>query len=229
MASLWPPGDAGGLRSLRKKETPASGIYKRAELITSPPLKARKLPIPPDLEVVCLGGTEPRSEEQSKVRGRRGGTRSKLYLLKCWGLPLPSHRSPRAPPLPPEAPRPHCISDGPSRSSQPQGSMGKQGWAPDLRTCHVPALDSVSPALSKIQPTEGERGWGTRGLQGPLLGACTLQVPDPGPGSPAVGPPLPSRAPVVPQALAHLRWACPTVQSPRGFWVSGALSGSPSC
>ena len=68
---MWPPGDAGGLRSPSKKETPASGIYKRAELITSPPLKAGKLPIPPDLEVVCLGGTEPRSEEQSKVRGRR--------------------------------------------------------------------------------------------------------------------------------------------------------------
>ena len=109
MASLWPPGDAGGLRSLRKKETPASGIYKRAELITSPPLKARKLPIPPDLEVVCLGGTEPRSEEQSKVRGRRGGTRSKLYLLKCWGLPLPSHWRPQTPPLPLEPLWP-CLS-----------------------------------------------------------------------------------------------------------------------
>ena len=51
------------------------------------------------------------------MRGRRGGTRSKLHLLKRWGPPLPSHWRPQTPPLPLEPLWP-CLSP-PTRAPGP--------------------------------------------------------------------------------------------------------------
>lgn len=126
------------------------------------------------------------------MRGRRGGTRSKhVSLSPRPAAPLPPEPPGPAPPT--RSPGPQCISDSPS-SSQPQGSIRKQGWAPDPHTCHVPALDSVPPALSKTQPTEGEMGWGTWGLQGPLFGCAHRRCQ--------------------PQALAHPPWGRPHLPGP---------------
>lgn len=123
-------------RSPSWKEIAASDIYKRAGLTTSPPLEAGKPPGPPDLEMVCLGGTEPRSEEQNEVTGGEGSPgQDRISLspgtpplpLETPGTPpLPSHQSPRAPPLPLETPGPrpsHWRPRGP-RPSPPTGAPG---------------------------------------------------------------------------------------------------------